>query len=1200
MIGFRYLLVAFLCCWGATSMSAQPWADMMQDRSVNFYEVQKAFNEAWGDRPYQRGYGWKQFKRWEAFWAPRVYPHGVRPPQNHAWREHLAFQRKYAPGIQKSGARSNQWTPLGPNNWSSSSYNPGNGRVNAVAEDPNDPNTIYIGAPSGGCWKSTDGGQSWTVLTDQLQALGVSAIAIDYTNSNTIYLGTGDDDGGDTYSIGILKSIDGGQSWNALSINTTSLFGTRIYRIIIHPTNPDIVFVASSSGCYRSSNGGTTWSLLRSGRWRDMELKPGDPNTIYLANTTFAVSSNAGTTWTNITTGLPNGGDINRAEIAVSAADPSVVYFLCGEATNSSFYGLYRSTNSGNSFTLQANSPNLFSYDASGADTTSGQSWYDMALCTSPTNADEVYVGGINVWSSSDAGVTFSIKSHWYYPPGVAYTHADIHVLEMFGNNLYCGSDGGIFSSTNKGVTFKDISDGLSITQFYRIAGTELSPSRIMGGTQDNGCNLISNNSALHTNGGDGMEVLMSPSDSNSIISSSQYGNFNYSDDGGYTFSPIFSGPRGTGNWITPMVMHPSDDAFLLVGYDQVYMSFDRGVSEQAISTFATSDGNVSNIALSNSDPYTHFYASTRRRLYGTTNSGVNWTNISSGLPNSVISSITIHPDNPLKVWVTFSGTSPTEKVFTSDDGGATWENMTRNLPNLPVNCMVYQKNSDNALYIGTDVGIYYTDSMLFNWQPFMDGLPNVIVRDFEINYGVNKLRAGTYGRGIWEATLKAPLTTPPVANFAYQADALCLGDSISFEDRSIDNAPGWTWYFPSGSPATSTLANPKVLYPTAGVYSATLVVQNRNGVDSIQKVVIYDYTPNILTLTLQLDSMPSDIHWNLKDNAGATVASSPLFALSNDRGVLIERSFCLDTGCYQFAMLDLGGNGLCCANGSGYYMLTNGNGDTLAFNSAFGSSDTTLFCMNQTRPLSIQAFASTLTCGQAGIDLPVGSIGGTGGTEYRINGGTYQSSPVFSNLAAGTYAVEVRDNSGQTASTNVTIVAAPTPIAVATTAATTVYLNQGGGVNFFGTNSSNADTYMWSFADGTTSSLRDPVYTFVNGGTESVILTVTKDACTATDTIEMTIIDNININKLDQRDQLSINPNPVKNKLVVDLDLARQQENLTLVIHNALGQAVYWQEFSQVQQQSLTIHLGNEPDGVYVVTILGEDLAVSKKLIKQ
>jgi PKD repeat protein len=1174
---------------------------MMQDRSVNFYDVQRAFNEAWGDRPYKRGYGYKQYKRWEAFWEPRVYPHGIRPPQNYVWKQHLAFQRKYGAGIQKSNGRNaNLWTSMGPYNWTSSSYNPGNGRINAVAEDPNDPNTLYVGAPSGGCWKSTDGGQTWAVLTDQLQALGVSAIAIDYTNSNVIYLGTGDDDGGDTYSIGVLKSVDGGQSWNALSLGNASLFGTRIYRILIHPTDNNTVFVASSLGLYKSSDAGNNWVRLRTGRWRDLELKPGDPQTIYLSNTTFSMSTDGGSTWTTTNTGLPRSSDINRAEIAVSPDDPNVVYFLAGDAFYSSFYGLYRSTNSGTSFTLQANSPNVFAYDATGADTTSGQSWYDMALCVAPDDANEVYVGGINVWSSTDGGVTFDLKSHWYYPPGVAYTHADIHVLEKFGNRLYCGSDGGIFKSTDDGTTFADLSDGLSITQFYRIAGTELLPNKLAGGTQDNGCNLISNNSALHTNGGDGMEVLMSPFDSNLVITSSQYGNFSLSTDGGYSSIPIFTGPRGTGNWITPMVMHPADDGFLLAGYDQVYMSFNRGITEQPLSNFSAGQGNIRNLALAPSAPITHFYASTSTVMYRTTDSGTNWVDVSAGLPNNSISSITVHPTNPLKIWVTFSGISPMDKVYTSDDGGDTWVNITKNLPNIPVNCMIYQNNSDDGIYIGTDVGVYYTDTMLYNWQPFMNGLPNVIVRDFEIHYGTGKIRAGTYGRGIWEADLKAPLITAPVANFSYRADGICVGDSVAFEDRSLDLAPGWQWHFPGGSPSTSTLANPKVVYPTAGLYSATLVVQNANGVDSIQKVVAVDYNPNILTVTLQLDSMPSDISWFLTNSSGVTVASSPLFALSNQVGVYMQRSVCLDTGCYEFLIRDLGGDGLCCANGQGYYLLTDANGDTLAWGDAFGSTDTATFCMNQTRPLSIAAFDEVLRCGATGLDISIGSIGGEGGTEYRIDGGAYQASNVFTNVGVGTYAIDARDVSGQIASTTVTITAAPAPTAVATTTSTTVYLNQGGGVNLFGVNSSNASSYLWTFADGSTSTLRDPMYTFVNGGTEDVILTVTKDNCTDSDTLTMTIIDNINVNKINQGDQLAINPNPVRNKVVVELDLAKQQEQVTLVIHNASGQQVYWQEFSDVQQRTINIHLGNEPQGIYVVTVLGDGLEVSKKLVKQ
>jgi len=575
----------------------------MQDRSANFYTIKQDFETTWRNRPYVRGNGWKQYKRWEAFWEPRVFPHGVRPPENYAWKEHLNFERTYP--TTSSGARNANWTTMGPYSWTTASYNPGNGRVNAIAEDPNDINTLYIGAPAGGCWKSTDAGATWTVLTDHLQSLGVSAIAIDYSNSNVIYIGTGDDDANDTYSIGLLKTTDGGATWTEVTPSSSSIFGPQIYKIIIHPIDPSTIFLASSTGCHRSTDGGVTWTLLNSGSWRDMELKPGDPNTIYVANTTVHRTTDGGTTWSPVNVGLPASTDINRAEIAVTAANPEYVYFVCGDRLDASFYGLYRSTNSGISFTLQAYTPNIFAFDMTGANDNTGQSWYDMAIAASPTNAEEIYIGGINVWKSTDGGLSYNIKSHWYYPPSVGYTHADIHVLEMFGNRLYCGSDGGIFKSINGGNGFSDLSDGLSITQFYRIGGSEQVPHKIIGGTQDNGCNLIDNEVALHTNGGDGMETLISPSDSLIMYTSSQFGNFRRSDDGGYNFSGIFPTKSGEGAWVTPLVLNPQDNDMLLAGFDEVYLTFNKGNSDTPISSFGLPTGTLlRNLAIAPSGGY--------------------------------------------------------------------------------------------------------------------------------------------------------------------------------------------------------------------------------------------------------------------------------------------------------------------------------------------------------------------------------------------------------------------------------------------------------------------------------------------------------------------------------------------------------------------------------------------------------------------
>lgn len=1191
-------LLAIIGIFGYTSSDAQPWVDQMQNRSANFYDIQQSFKDDWGNKPYVRGSGWKQYKRWEAFWEPRVFPHGVRPPQNYVWKEHLKFQRTY-PSNQNTGARNANWSPMGPYSWTTSSYNPGMGRVNVIVEDPNNTNILFAGTPSGGCWKSTDGGSSWTPLTDNLQSLGVSAIAIDYTNSNVIYIGTGDDDATDTYSIGLLKSTDGGLNWQEVTPSSSSIFGSKIYKIIIHPTDHNTLFVASSTGCHKSTDGGNSWTVLRSGHWRDLELKPGDPNTIYLSYKTFARTTDGGATWSVVSVGLPQSNNINRAEIAVSAANPDYVYFVCGDNSNASFYGLYRSTNSGTSFSLQANTPNIFGYSMTGSNPNRGQSWYDMALTASPTNAEEIYIGGINVWKSVDGGANFTIKSHWYYPPTVAYTHADIHYLDMIGNRLYCGSDGGVFKSTNGGNSFVDLSSGLNIAQYYRIGGSEQVPHKIIGGTQDNGCNLLHNGVSLHTNGADGMEALISPLDSLTLYTSSQYGSFRRSDDGGYNFTGIFPTQSGNGAWVTPLVMNPQDNDMLLAGYDQVYLSLDKGNSDSPISSFNLGGSLLRNLALAPSDGYTHFYASTYNTLFATTNSGTTWTDISAGLPNSAISSITVHPNNPLKIWVTFSGIQAGQKVYRSDNGGNTWVNISANLPNIPVNCLAYQNGSDDALYIGTDLGIYYIDTIQAGWQQYMTGLPNVIVNDLEINYTTGMIRAGTYGRGIWESPFKQPVTGPPTANFNHSNSQVCTTDSIEFFDTSVDHAPNWLWHFPGGSPSTSTAQNPKVVFPASGVYNVTLIVQNNNGVDSITKAVAINYQPNVLNLQIQLDNSPVDVAWNLKDNSGNTLYSSPLFALAGQNNQLIQTPICLASGCYTLSMIDVASNGLCCANGNGYYLLTDANSDTLAFGSNYGNIDSTTFCVNQATPLSLGATVTHTPCGTSSGSIVATALGGSGALQYSIDGTTFQSSNTFNNLSAGSYTVTVQDAQGAQATAPAVINEINIPTAVASASSTTVFLNQGGNANFFSTNSINAGSYLWTFPDGSSSTQADPSFTFSAGGVQQVILTITSGACSHSDTLDITVIDNVNVDKIEYTANISIVPNPVQEKFSLDINFLNTQEEVEIVIHNALGKRVFWQELNHVKAYQQQIHLGNEPSGVYVITVLNKDMAISKRFIK-
>ena len=190
----------------------------MEDKNANFYEIQQAFNEHWDGKPYEKGKGWKQFKRWEYFMEPRVYPSGRINNPGIVYEEHMKFQNKYGAQKEKFNDKTSNWTPIGPTNFIDNSYLR-IGRINAITVDPNNSNIIYVGSPAGGCWKSIDAGNSWAPLSDNLGSLGVSGIAIDPTNSNIVYIATGDGDGNDTYSIGVMKSIDGGNTWNTTGLN---------------------------------------------------------------------------------------------------------------------------------------------------------------------------------------------------------------------------------------------------------------------------------------------------------------------------------------------------------------------------------------------------------------------------------------------------------------------------------------------------------------------------------------------------------------------------------------------------------------------------------------------------------------------------------------------------------------------------------------------------------------------------------------------------------------------------------------------------------------------------------------------------------------------------------------------------------------------------------------------------------------------
>ncbi len=874
--------------------NAQEYSRLMEQQNTNFYDIQSSFNKFWDGKSVEKGKGWKQFKRWEYFMEPRVYPTGKITNPGLVFEEHRKFIDKYSSSKKSTNNKAANWTPMGPTNWAVQGWNPGIGRINAITVDPNNTSIIYVGTPAGGCWKSTNGGTTWSPLTDDMATLGVSGIAVDPNNSNTIYIATGDGDGNDTYSIGVMKSVDGGNSWSNTGLNWLTTQSRVMRRILIDPSNSKTLIVATSNGLYKTTDAGSNWTSILGGSIRDVEFKTDDPNTIFACSSNqFYKSTNGGTSFTTILNGTPS-SNVGRLSIATTPHDANYVYLLASDAGDASFSGLYRSTDAGTSFSLRSNSPNVFGYNTNGLDA-GGQSWYDMALAVSPTNKNEVYTGGINVWKSTNGGTTLNCLSKWNWPSGsYEYVHADIHTLDFYGNTLFSGSDGGIFKSINSGATFTDLTSGLQNSQFYRLSTSQVDAGILLCGAQDNGSFMLKNNIWTHVTGADGMECIVDYANPNNMYVSSQNGKLYKSTNGGGSFSVITNSIGLEGAWVSPYAQDPANPNTILLGYHDIWKTTDGGNTWNSITSFAGSN-DLKSLVIAPSDN-NRIYTATNSVLYKSINGGTSWTNITSGLPNNAITYLSVHNTNPNTVWVSLSGFTGGEKVYKTTDGGSTWINLSGNLPNLPINCITYEYGSANGVYIGTDIGIYYKNDNMPLWQPYMDGLPNVMVYELEIQYATNKLRAATYGRGIWESDLY--VTLPPVAQFETLDTLICPGACAQFTNTSPNLGLNWTWYFPGGTPSTSTNLNPLICYSTIGSYPVSLTVTNPAGTDSTYVVNYINVQTSGNGVTLPLvegfessTSIPSGwaiensdqgITWQHNPSVGGFGLSSSSFYLDN------------------------------------------------------------------------------------------------------------------------------------------------------------------------------------------------------------------------------------------------------------------------------------------------------------------------------
>lgn len=771
-----FFTILFLLIFG--SSFSQPWLKLLPDdkskSEITFYDYQNAFNEYWSDYQIdngwylnqngdkQKAYGWKQFKRWEYFWQYRIDKKTGKFPSTNAYlsyQNHISKNGNYA----KNGGN---WTCLGTNS-STGGYS-GIGRISTVAFHPTNPDIFWIGAPAGGLWATTDNANSWEVLTDSNAVLGISAIVIpsDFDVSQTIYIGTGDRDARDNFSVGVLKSTDNGITWQQTSLVFAPQDEELVNKMKINPNDDNNIFAATSDGFYITTDAAETWTKTISFEFVDIELCPNNPNIIYGSTRGGNIykTTDGGINWTQFF----STGASARAELAVTNDNAAVVYVLAS-ADDNGFKAIYKSSDYGDNFSLVFDEYNLMGWG--NGDDAGGQGWYDLALAVDPNDENNLYVGGVNTWHSSDGGISWQLANHWYGGFGVQAVHADKHYFAFRNNEsvFFECNDGGIYSTTN-GTTWNHLTNGITISQIYGLGTAQTVESMNIVGLQDNGTKLENSNIWNDVLGGDGMLCKIDYDDENIQYGSLYYGQFYRTTNKWASSTAIFENlPNpGQGNWVTPLIIDPIDHNTIYIGYSSLYKSSDMGNTFETIGNFG---GKLDRIAICPTDNQ-YIYVTNGSSISKTTNGGTNWESVTSGLPISSadITYIGVKYNDPNTVWVTLSGYNE-YGIYKTTDGGQNWTNISAGLPQIPVNCVIQNKleSTFEQIYVGTDFGVFIKEGDN-EWTLFSQNLPNVVVSELNIYYDTqtpsnSMLRASTYGRGLWESPLQLSGNYAPFIN---------------------------------------------------------------------------------------------------------------------------------------------------------------------------------------------------------------------------------------------------------------------------------------------------------------------------------------------------------------------------------------------------------------------------------------------------
>lgn len=724
------------------NLNAQKYKNMMHDYSINFYDVVKEAEAYFKSHPTGKGSGYKGYLRWKYENEGKFYPSGDRSKVSpylvqNAWVSQVL-------NSNKGGERSSQnsWIDLGPYSADSvtSHYSEGIGRVETFFVDHKNTDKIYLGSRSGGFWRTTDGGNTWLCTTDTLTSTGVNSLSASVSNSDSLVISLRNANNG--YSQGLYTSINGGLMWQKSAIQPSSLgwggLGKtgRINTVVVSPFNSKIVFIGTDRGLYTSNDFVTTYNRpLTSGNISQIVFHPTNDSIVYLYNRSASnrneilISKDLGRTFA--TSGLLSGNNNNtNIRLSVSKSCADCIYV----ASNN---GVWKSVNQGNTFTFLSN-----------------PSQSCGAFTVSDTDTSKLVYGYVDLTASDDGGQNFVQKTWWSTGngnhTGSSYIHADMRCAGSLNGVFYVGTDGYLCKSKDGGVSWEIISKGTGIREFYRFGISQSEQYVSMAGSQDNGTSIHKKQGWIEWNGGDGMEAFVHPLNPDYMVGSWQFGNRNRTLDGGLTRRRVDHSDQS--DWIAPMFFDPNHQMHVYSVSNKIYKSDTLGNSWYELGQI---NSNIKHAAIAENNSNI-LVVVRNKELRISFDGGNTLQDLSNKLPNSrSISDITFDPLNDSTLLITYdSYRDDNRRIYISKDLGQTWKNISFNLSNMPLRCVTIDHSDSHNIIVGGEIGVYYMPMGGNKWNLYSKDLPNVSVRELEVQWATNTLRAVTWGRGMWETKL--------------------------------------------------------------------------------------------------------------------------------------------------------------------------------------------------------------------------------------------------------------------------------------------------------------------------------------------------------------------------------------------------------------------------------------------------------------